>query len=232
VKRVYAQVDTAAVAGGHQVRLDGRPLKTPRRRPLVAPTAALAEIVAGEWAAQGETVDVDGMRLSRLATTAVDLMPERRDDALAQVVDYVATDLLCYRATHPPELAALQARHWDPPLAWLAATHALRLEVTTAMTPLPPRAEAVAGVRRLLDELADWPLVGLHALTTATGSVVLALMVQAGALTGAAATEAALVDERFERARWGDEADALAREGRLIADVAAAERFLAALAQS
>ena len=48
MKRLYTRVDTAAVAGGHQVRLDGRPLKTPRQRPLVAPTAALAERVAGE----------------------------------------------------------------------------------------------------------------------------------------------------------------------------------------
>ncbi|MFP4126286.1 MAG: ATP12 family chaperone protein [Alphaproteobacteria bacterium] len=229
MKRVYRAVTTAPAAWGHTVRLDGRAVTTPRRRPLILPTPALAELVAAEWAAQDQTVAPDTMRVNRLATTAIDLMPERRTGAVEQVVDYVETDLLCYRAAFPVELAAAQARHWDPPLAWLAATHGIRLEVTTSMTPLAQPEAAIRAVAGLVAGLGDWPLVGLHALTTATGSVVLALMVHARRLSAAAAGEAALVDERFERARWGEEADARAREQRLLADLDAAERFLAAL---
>ncbi len=229
MKRFYRASDTAPAEWGHTVRLDGRPVQTPRRRPLILPTAALAEIVAAEWAAQAETVAPDSMPVNRLATTAVDLMPERRSGAIEQVVEYVGTDLLCYRAAHPGELAAAQARHWDPPLDWLDASHGLRLEVTTGMAPVTPADDVVRRVAMLVAGLTDWPLVGLHALTTATGSVVLALMVRARALTAAAAADAALVDERFERARWGEEADAAARERGLLADIDAAERFLHAL---
>jgi len=229
MKRVYREVATAPGDWGHTVRLDGRPVTTPRRRPLILPTPALAELVAAEWAAQGETVAPDGMRVNRLATTAIDLMPERRTGAIEQVVEYVETDLLCYRAAFPAELAAAQARHWDPPLDWLAHTHGIRLEVTAAMTPVGQPDAAVRGVAGVVAGLGDWPLVGLHALTTTTGSVVLALMVHARALSAAAAGDAALVDDRFERARWGEEADAQAREQRLLADVDAAERFLHAL---
>jgi len=229
VKRFYRHADTAPAEWGHTVRLDGRPVTTPRRRPLVMPTAALAEVVAAEWAAQAETVAPDTMPVNRLATTAVDLLPERRSGAIEQVVEYVGTDLLCYRAAFPSELVEAQRRHWDGPLAWLEAAHGIRLEVTAAMTPLAPADTAVRGVATLVAGLTDWPLVGLHALTTATGSVVLALMVHAGALTAAAAGDAALCDERFERARWGEEADAAARERRLLAEIDAAERFLRAL---
>ena len=229
MKRFYETADTAPAEWGHTVRLDGRPVKTPRRRPLILPTVRLAELVAAEWAAQGEVVEPDDMRVNRLATTAIDLMPERRSGAVEQVVAYVETDLLCYRAAFPGELAAAQARHWDPPLDWLAHTHGIRLEVTAAMTPVGQPDAAVRDVAGLVAGLGDWPLVGLHALTTATGSVVLALMVHAGALTAADAGAAALVDERFERARWGEEADALERERRLLAEVEAAERYLQAL---
>ena len=229
MKRVYDTADTAPAEWGHTVRLDGRPVQTPRRRPLILPTARLAALVAAEWAAQGETVVPDDMRVNRLATTAIDLMPERRSGAVEQVVEYVETDLLCYRAAFPGELAAVQARHWDPPLDWLAHTHGIRLEVTAAMTPVAQPDAAVRGVAGLVAGLGDWPLVGLHALTTATGSVVLALMVHARALTAADAAAAALVDEHFERARWGEEADALERERRLSAEVDAAERYLDAL---
>jgi chaperone required for assembly of F1-ATPase len=230
VKRFYREAETAAAEWGWTVRLDGRPLKTPRKRPLIVPTAALAELVAAEWAAQGETVEPDRMRVNRLATTTVDLMPERRSGAIEQVVEYVETDLVCYRAAYPDELAAAQARHWDPPLAWLARTHGIRLRPTVGMTPTPQPATAPRAVASLVAALPDWPLVGVHALTTGTGSVVLALMVHAHALSAAAAGDAALVDERFERRRWGEEADAKAREERLLAEVAAAERYLRALA--
>jgi chaperone required for assembly of F1-ATPase len=229
VKRFYREVVTAPADWGYTVRLDARPVKTPRQRPLILPTPALAERVAAEWAAQGETVAPDTMRVNRLATTAIDLMPDRRTGAIEQVVEYVETDLLCYRAAFPAALADAQARHWDPPLAWLAATHGIRLETTASMTPLDPPATAIRGIAGIVAGLGDWPLVGLHALTTTTGSVVLALMVHARALAAAAAGAAALVDERFERQRWGEEADAKARELRLLAEVEAAEHFLYAL---
>jgi chaperone required for assembly of F1-ATPase len=229
VRRFYREVATSPAEWGHTVRLDGKPLKTPRKRPLIVPTVALAELVAAEWAAQETEVEPAEMRVTRLATTAVDLMPERRSGAVEQVVDYVQTDLLCYRAPHPQELAEAQARHWDGPLSLLEAVHGVRLAVARGLMPVTQSDAAVRTVAQRVAALADWPLVGLHALTTATGSVVLALLVVERALTAAAAGEAALVDERFERAQWGEEADALERERRLLADVDAAERYLHAL---
>jgi len=229
VKRFYRETDTAEADRGWTVRLDGKPVRTPAKRPLIVPTAALAEVIAGEWASQEETVEPAAMRVNRLATTAVDLMPARRSGAVEQVVEYAETDLLCYRAVHPRALVDAQARHWDPPLDWLARTHGIRLATTTGMMPAAPDAGAVRAVAAVVAREPDWPLVGMHALTTATGSVVLALMVRARALTAAAAADAALVDERFERDQWGEEADARERERRLAADVAAAVRFLDAL---
>ena len=230
MKRFYATADAAPADWGFTVRLDGKPVKTPAKRPLIVPTAALAEAIAAEWGGQGDTVAPTTMPVNRLATTAVDLMPERRSGAVEQVVEYARTDLLCYRAAYPDALAAAQARHWDPPLAWLARRHGVRLAVATGMVPVAQSEAAVRRLATVVATLPDWPLVGLHALTTTTGSVVLALMVHAGALAGAAAADAALVDERFERAQWGEEADAAGRERHLVAEVAAAERFLAALA--
>lgn len=229
MRRFYTTADIAPTAGGHAVRLDGKPLNTSARRPLVVPTVALARTVAAEWAAQGEIVAPASMPVNRLAMTAVDLSDAQRGGAVDQVVDYVQTDLLCYRATYPPELVDAQARHWDPPLAWFAATRGVRLAVARGLVPVAQPEEAGRGVAAELRGLSNWRLVGVHALATTSGSAVLALMVAAGALAAAAAGDAALVDERFERARWGEEADALERERRLLADLDAAERYLATL---
>ena len=118
MRRFYREVTTRAEDGGHGVLLDGKPVQTPARRPLIVPTPALAKAIAAEWAQQGDDVDTQAMRLTKLATTAIDLMPERRGDAVAEAAGYGGTDLLCYRATSPRTLAERQARTWQPWLDW------------------------------------------------------------------------------------------------------------------
>jgi chaperone required for assembly of F1-ATPase len=69
-------------------------------------------------------------------------------------------------------------------------------------------------------------LVGLHAATTLTGSLVLGLAVERGALGSDAAFETALLDELFEIEQWGEDEEQARRHTRIRADLAAAERFL------
>ncbi len=230
MKRFYSRAQAAETQDGWIVTLDDRPVRTPAKRLLRLPTRSLADAVATEWAGQGDPVVPAMMRLNRLATTAVDLMPERRSGAIEQVAAFTGTDLLCYRAAGPADLVALQARHWDPPLAWLARTHGVQLGTFEGLMPQAQDTATVRAATRVVAGLDDWQLVGLHAVTTATGSLVLGLMVTAGSLAPSDAGDAALVDEGYARCLWGDEEEALAREARLRDDVHAADRFLRALA--
>ena len=118
MKRFYRKVDTISAAAGHSVALDGKPIKTPAKRPLVMPNAALAAAIAAEWEAQETEIRPAEMPLTRLASTAIDRVAPQRPEVVRQIADYAATDLVCYRAAHPPELAARQA-------GGLAAAHRL-----------------------------------------------------------------------------------------------------------
>ena len=53
-KRFYK---TATVTDDNGIALDGRPVRTPMKQPLRLPTRALAEAIAKEWEAQGDTID-------------------------------------------------------------------------------------------------------------------------------------------------------------------------------
>ena len=80
MKRFYGQAEAAPLdTGGYGVALDGRRVRTPAGRPLALPSRALAAAVAGEWAAQGETVRPRTMAMMTLAATALDrVAPPRR----------------------------------------------------------------------------------------------------------------------------------------------------------
>jgi chaperone required for assembly of F1-ATPase len=229
VKRFYKEVSVAAAAEGHQVLLDGRPVRTPARRALAVPSATLAAAVADEWRAQGETLQPASMALTRLISTAIDRMPALRAAAIDEVLGYAETDLLCYRAATPADLADRQQQRWQPWLDWLARSHGVELVVTTEMLPVPQPETALARLRSSLEPLDDWRLVGLHAVTTALGSVVLGLALFEGEIDAEQAIAASLLDEQFEIDRWGREREMERRHNALRYDVEAAARFLACL---
>jgi chaperone required for assembly of F1-ATPase len=226
MKRFYRDVTVAAGEHGHQILLDGRPMRTPAKQLFAAPTAPLAEAIADEWRGQGDTIRPDAMPLTRLASTAIDRMPGERPAAIEEVVAYADTDLVCYRAAEPFELVQRQHHAWQPLLDWLTSAYGVKLAVTTSIRPVAQPAAAHARLRGAIEELGDWPLVGLHMATTALGSLVIGLGLLHGRLNADAALAASLLDELFEIERWGSDIEAGRRHEALRRDVSGAARFL------
>lgn len=205
MKRFYTQV---AVTDDLGIALDGKPVRTPGRAALVLPTRALAEAIAAEWAAQGETIAPLTMPLTGLANAAIDVVapaPMGFADGLAK---YGESDLLCYRADGPDSLVAAQAAAWDPLLGWAARRYDIAFNIVTGVIhrPQPPRTIAA-----LAAATAAWPpfaLAGLSPLVTIGGSLVATLGVAEGAFAADAVWDAVTVDERWQAEQWG--ADALA----------------------
>jgi chaperone required for assembly of F1-ATPase len=229
MNRFYREVGLGMGEGGSLVLLDGKPVRTPGRRPLVLPARGLAAAVADEWQAQAETIRPDTMRLTRLATTVIDLMPLRREDAIAEAAGYGATDLVCYRATEPAELVAREAAAWDPWLDWLRRRYDASLAVAAGIDPLEQPPATLGRLRQAVAAVDDWRLVGLHAAVTTMGSLVLGLAMAAGELAAEPAFEIAFLEELYEIERWGLDPEQARRHERLRADLAAAERFLLTL---
>lgn len=225
MKRVYTAVATAAVAGGHEVRLDGRSLRSPAKASLIFPTAGLADAVAAEWEAQKETVQPHTMPLMQIASTAVDRIAAQQAAVAAAVVAYAETDLLCYRAEHPQELAQRQNRHWQPLLDWAALQHDAALRVLPGLMPRPQPPEAVQALRRVVERCDVFGLSALQLATAASGSLVIALALLAGRVTPDQAFVAACLDELFQAEQWGEDAEAVRRRESVRGDLVAARRF-------
>ena len=51
-KRFYAHAGVVEAADGFAVTLDGKPIRTPAGRSLVAPTREISDAIAAEWEAQ------------------------------------------------------------------------------------------------------------------------------------------------------------------------------------
>ncbi len=227
IRRFYARAECGEAEGGFAVRLDGKVVKTPAGQALVVPARALAEAVAAEWAAQGDTVRPADMPLTQLAATALDRIGPERDAILPQMLAYAGTDLLCHRAAFPPDLVRRQDENWQPLLDWAAAALGARLEVTAGVVPVPQPPAALAALAARLAGYDVWRLTAAQAACAASGSLILALALAEGRLAGAEAFDLSQLDETYQIERWGDDAEAALRRANLRRDVLAADRLLA-----
>lgn len=227
-KRFYKDVSVTSGAF-HQVCLDNRPIRTPAKRALVLPTAALAEAVANEWRAQTVDIDPASMPLTRMANTAIDAVAETADAVARDIVAYAGRDLLCYRAEQPQELRDKQAAAWDPVLAWVQAALGARFKVVEGMMPVDQDAITLNRIATALEPHEPFRLTGLHVMTTLTGSALLSLAVARGHLTPQAAWAAAHVDEDYQIARWGEDYEAAERRKARWAEFSAAATLVALL---
>jgi chaperone required for assembly of F1-ATPase len=235
-KRFYRQAHVGAGgAAGFAVLLDGKPVATPARRALAAPTAALAAALAAEWDAQTDEIDPARMPLTRLANAAIDAVADAPAAVAAEVAKYLASDLVCYRADAPAGLVARQAQAWDPVLAWAREQLGARFVPVTGVMFAEQPADALAAARLGIPAEASnmkdiWRLAAVSSITALTGSALLALALGAGALAVDEAWAAAHVDEDWQMAQWGRDEIALARRAYRLAELQAAATVLNLLA--
>ena len=226
-KRFYKAVAVEEREQGRAILLDGRAVNTPARKPLLLPTAALAEAVAEEWRSQDKVIDPGSMRLTGLANAAIDRIGSDRAEFERDLAGYGDTDLLYYRAADPEELVRRQAAVWDPPLAWARRRFDIEFQLQTGIMP---RAQPLETLDRLAKALAardDLTLAAFARTVPLSGSLVLMLAVDEGAMSADEAWEASILDELWEEQLWGEDKLALASRAARKADYDAAWHFAA-----
>jgi chaperone required for assembly of F1-ATPase len=229
MKRFYKKAESVPAAGGHGVALDGRLVKTSGKHHLVVPSLALAAAMAAEWDAQQNEILRDAMPLTRLAGATIDRSVAQRDAVVQQVAHYAGTDLVCYRAAHPPALAGRQQAIWQPLIDWAAERYGAPLIVTTVIVPTRQPAASLAAFTEAVAEHDDFSLTALHAATAACGSLVIALALIEGRLDADQAFTASQLDESFQIEAWGEDTEQAARRAALAAEIVAAARFISLL---
>ena len=226
MKRFWKDAAVVEIGDRWGIELDGRPVRTPLREPLVVPTRALADAIAEEWNGVEESIDPRVMPLTGLANAAIDRVSPGRAAFVANLAKYAEADLACYRADTPQGLVERQAGEWDALLGWARRRYDVDFAVTTGITHVEQPAATVERLAHAVAMLDDFRIAGLSPMVTAGGSLVAALAVAEGAWEPEKAWSAVTVDDEWQRERWGSDAEAeAALEGRR-ADFVAGARFL------
>ena len=228
-RRFYSDVTVAPGPAGWSVLLDGRPPRSSRGAALTAPTRAVAELAASEWAAQGDHIELAGMHATRLAFTALEAIPAARVAVAEQLVSYAGSDLLCYPAEAPEGLRVRQAEAWDPVLRRAREELGVALEASRGILHREQPEAALEAVRRLALSTDDFTLSGLAFGAPLLGSAVLALGLWKGWFGGETAFDLSRVDEAWQEAQWGVDEEAAERTARLRSEARMLEAWFRGL---
>ncbi len=195
-------------AGAFRIELDGKPIRTPLKEPLLLPSRTMADAVCAEWEAQTDVIDPRVMPMTRSANAAIDKVARQMDEVAGLLTAYGETDLLCYRAPDPVTLVNRQAQAWDPLLDWAADRYGARLVVGTGVLPIAQPPEALGALSKAVGQMTAFELTALHDLVSLSGSLVLGLAAAERAFPAADIWLWSRIDEIWQIEQWGEDEEA------------------------
>lgn len=225
MKRFYREVTVAETGSGFGVQLDGRAIKTVSARPQMVPTRALADVMAQEWAEQGDEIDPARFLFRDMADYAIDVVSPDPAAAIDSLLPYAATDTLCYRAEPDEPFAARQRVMWEPLLAAAEARLGVKFVRISGVMHKPQLPETL---ERLRDELATLDAFALAALRNTAGlaaSLVIGLAALDPQADVDALWDAANLEEDWQVELWGKDWEAAELRAKRAAAFAAAAKF-------
>lgn len=229
MKRFWKSASAVHEPDGWSIALDGRPVRTPGRAPLIVEREALAHAIAAEWNAQGDKLDPASMPMTGIANAAIDLAEPDPAIFAAPIAAYAESDLLCYRDDRDLALQAEQVSAWNPLLAWAERHFDIEFRLTLGVLPIDQPAATLAGLRSAVLALPPFKLAPLSPIVTIGGSLVAALALLEGAFSPDLLWEAVCLDELYQERRWGADHEAQQARALRAADWQHAARFLALL---
>jgi len=225
MKRFYSKVDTVSTDRGWIVQLDERPIKTQGGRLQAVSTGKLAELLAGEWRAQGDRIDPATFRFRDMADYAIDVVAKDPEAMVDKLLGYAETDTLCYRADPEEALYRRQQELWEPLLAATEAREGVRFQRISGIVHRAQPAETVARLRERLDAMDPFRLAALEQLVSLSASLCIGLEAIENPSSGEQLWDAANLEEDWQADMWGKDEEAAARREKRKTDFLEALRF-------
>jgi chaperone required for assembly of F1-ATPase len=214
-KRFYDEVSVCeSAAGGWQVTLDGRGLKTLKGSPQTVPSQALADALAQEWAVQTEDLDPKSFPVRDLVDYALDIVTPDPAAIADKIVQYGDTDTLLYRADAGDALHIRQQEVWEPVVSAFEAREGVALTRVSGIVHQPQSQAAMARLRARLLEQSPIALAAIEAMTSLAGSLVISLSACEADADPVALWNAAALEEEWQADLWGREYEAERRRAK------------------
>ena len=197
------------------ILLDNKKLNTPLKKELILSNHLMAKEVLKEWDQSSEIINTDDLVFYGLLSTAIDKVSEEKNSYINDLINFIDTDLICYRADNPIDLVSFQNKHWDPVIMLIEKYINTNVSIFKGVMPSQQSSKVHHRFKNLIVELSDVQISVLHRITNLVGSVFLSLCILKKDLTNKQAFELSFLDELWQAENWGYEEDASAKRKKI-----------------
>ena len=197
------------------ILLDNKKLKTPLKNELILSNHLMTKEVLKEWDQPSDIINADDLVFYGLLSTAIDRVCEEKNSYINDIINFIDTDLICYRADSPTDLVSFQNKYWDPIIFLIEKYIDTKVTVFKGVMPSQQNLKVHHEIKKLVDELSDIQISVLHRITNIVGSVFLSLCILKKDLTKKQAYEFAFLDELWQAKNWGYEEEASIKRNKI-----------------
>jgi len=151
-------------------------------------------------------------------STFIDKVKDDRVSYIENILGFVNTDLICYRADSPNQLVELQKSSWNPIILYIKKYIDAELETFIGVMPSKQSLEIFLKLKVLINSFSDIQISALYRMTNLTGSIFISLCILKGDVLKKKAFELSFLDELWQAKNWGieeessDKREKIARE--------------------
>ena len=197
-----------------QILLDKKHLKTPLKKDLIFSNYKIAKETALEWDFDEEEINTDNMIFYGLMSTAIDKIHSDKRSYVNNIVSFINTDLICYRAEGPNDLVELQNNLWNPIISYIGENIGATLDTFIGVMPSKQSEETFIKVENLINSISV-----LYRLTNLTGSIFISLSILKGHVAKDKAFKLSFLDELWQVANWGVEEEAAIKRSKILLEL-------------
>ena len=202
-----------------EILLDKRILKTPMQKDLIFSNYKIAKETALEWDIDEKEINTENMVFYGLISTAIDKISNDKVSYIENVLGFINTDLICYRADGPNELVDLQNSSWNPIISFIKKYIDVELKFFIGVMPSKQSLEIFNRLKTLINSFSDIEISALHRMTNLTGSIFISICILKGDVLKNEAFELSFLDELYQAKNWGIEEESLDKRNKIAKEL-------------
>jgi len=140
---------------------------------------------------------------------ADNLAQEMREKIIADILSFVDTDVLFFRAEYPDNLIKKQNEKWNPVLEWFRKEYGVEPKITSQITPPRQDKKLAKAIGDEVRKMNGRELIAFSKTAGGFTSLILALAVMKRHISVDDAFALSRLDELFQNEMWGEDEEAL-----------------------
>ena len=140
---------------------------------------------------------------------ADNLAQEMREKIIADILSFVDTDVLFFRAEYPDNLIKKQNEKWNPVLEWFRKEYGVEPKITSQITPPKQDKKLAKAIGDEVRKMSGRELIAFSKTAGGFTSLILALAVMKRHISVDDAFALSRLDELFQNEMWGEDEEAL-----------------------